>query len=130
MADSYTATLYPVDLLRQILNFLEAKPPEHTVTLPAQTTVKAALRAVEDAFTDRDEPILLMHGPSNTHHPTDATSEDLFVLPIRSYTGEPSRPSISELRHQRLRGLAKKMTGAESEWREEYVPEAGREGAS
>jgi hypothetical protein len=130
MADSYTVTLYPVDLLRQILNFLEAKPPEHAVTLPAQTTVKAALRAVEDAIADTDEPILLMHGPSNTHHPTDATSEDPFVLPIRSRTDDPSRPAISELRRQRLRELAKKMTGAESEWREEYVPDAGRDGAS
>ncbi|KAL3438219.1 hypothetical protein BDV09DRAFT_192119 [Aspergillus tetrazonus] len=130
MADSYTVTLYPVDLLRQILNFLEAKPPEHAVTLPAQTTVKAALRAVEDAFADTDEPVLLMHGPSSTHQPTDATSEDPFVLPIRSHTDDPSRPALSELRRQRLRELAKKMTGAESEWREEYVPDAGREGAS
>ncbi|KAL4769154.1 hypothetical protein BDW60DRAFT_210388 [Aspergillus nidulans var. acristatus] len=130
MADSYTVTLYAIDLLRQILNFLEAKPPEHTVTLPAQTTVKAALRAVEDVFTDTDEPILLMHGPSNTHHPTDAASEDPFVLPVRSHTDDPSRPSISELRRQRLRELAKRMTGAESVWREQYVPDARREGAN
>ncbi|KAL4815016.1 hypothetical protein BDW67DRAFT_186066 [Aspergillus spinulosporus] len=130
MADSYTVTLCPVDLLRQVLNFVEVKSPELTVTLPAQTTVKAALRAVEDAFTGTDEPILLMHGPSNTHHPTDATSEDPFVLPIRSHTDDPSRPSISELRRQRLRELARKMSGVESESREEYVPDAEQDGAN
>ncbi|KAL4737313.1 hypothetical protein BDV11DRAFT_191878 [Aspergillus similis] len=130
MTDPYTVTLYPIDLLRQVLNFLEAQPPELTVTLPAQTTVKSALRAVEDAFTGTDEPILLLHGASNTLNPTEASSEDPFVLPIRSHIDDPSRPTISEQRRQRLRELAKRMAGVESEWREEYVPDAGREGAN
>ncbi|KAL4998357.1 hypothetical protein BDV10DRAFT_185396 [Aspergillus recurvatus] len=113
MTDPYTVTLHPVDLLRQILNFLEAKQPELTVMLPSQTTVKAALRAVEDALTDTDEPILLMHRGSNTHYPTEATSEDPFVLPSRSHVDIPSRPSISEQRRQRLRELARRLAGAE-----------------
>ncbi|KAL4748128.1 hypothetical protein BDW72DRAFT_159451 [Aspergillus terricola var. indicus] len=120
MAYSYTVTLSPIDLLRQVLNFVEAKQPELTVTL----------QAVEDAFTSTDEPILLMHGASNTHHPTETTSEDPFVLPIRSHINGPSRPSISEQRRQRLRELARRIAGADGEWRQEYVPDAGREGAN
>ncbi|KAL4976207.1 hypothetical protein BDW66DRAFT_135391 [Aspergillus desertorum] len=130
MADPYPVTLHSIDLLRQILDFLEAKQPERTVTLPVQTTVKTALRAVEDAFTDTDEPILLMHGVSSTNRPTETTSEDPFVLPIRSHVDVPSRLPRSEQRRQRLRELARKMASAGSEWRDEYVPDAGREGAS
>ncbi|KAL6230993.1 hypothetical protein BDW75DRAFT_244324 [Aspergillus navahoensis] len=129
MADPGTVTLHAIDLLRQILNFLEVKQSEVTVALPAQTTVKAALGAVEDAFTDEDGPILLMHRGSNTHRSTEARPEDPFVLPIRPHVEAPSRPSISEQRRQRLRELARRMAGA-SEWREKYVSEAAREGAN
>ncbi|KAL4982221.1 hypothetical protein BDW68DRAFT_192344 [Aspergillus falconensis] len=128
MADPYTVELHPTDLLRQVLNFLEAKQFELTVTLPAQTTVKAALRAVEEAFTDTEEPILLMHSGPNPHRPTEARSEDPNVLQIRSHG--PSSPSISEQRRQRLRELARRMARGACEWQEEYVPDAGREGAN
>ncbi|RDW86940.1 uncharacterized protein DSM5745_03582 [Aspergillus mulundensis] len=121
MEDQETTTLHPLDLLRQILNFLSDKQPDHAIILPTQTTVPDALEALKSAFSGLNEPILLMHGAPPSTSTMDIRRirpvfDDPFVLPPHATTlpaqPEPRPVPRSEQRRLRLRELAGQMARA------------------
>ncbi|KAF5855170.1 hypothetical protein ETB97_009760 [Aspergillus alliaceus] len=59
--DSYdTRTLYSREVLRQVADSIYWQRNELSVTLPAHTTWRAAIRAAEAALSDIDKLMLLM----------------------------------------------------------------------
>ncbi|KAL4907894.1 hypothetical protein BDW74DRAFT_175682 [Aspergillus multicolor] len=126
MEDEETVTLHPRDLLRQILNFLSDKQPDHAIVLPTQTTVRDALQAIQSAFYSLNEPILLMYGAPLSTSTVDIRqigveeSDNPFVLrmstDVHSLSMQPPPRHVprSERRRLRLRELAGQMARVES----------------
>lgn len=55
-----TRQLHPRELLRQVTNSMNGQYNDLSVTVPAHTSWKAAIRAAEEALGDVDKPIVLM----------------------------------------------------------------------
>jgi hypothetical protein len=55
-----TRSLHPREVLRQVAASMNQRHNELSVTLPANTTWRAAIRAAEAALGDVDESMLLM----------------------------------------------------------------------
>jgi len=64
--DTETRQLHPREILRQVANSMNWKHNELSVTIPAHTSWKAAIRAAEDALGDIDKSIVLM--PPGSHN--------------------------------------------------------------
>ncbi|KAL2829268.1 hypothetical protein BDW59DRAFT_38570 [Aspergillus cavernicola] len=131
MDSDETRTLHPRELLRQVANSMNWQYNELSVTLPAHTTWRAAIRAAETALGNIDKPMLLMpRGTGNRRllremarqSALKSPSENLLGLPIRSSINlkavEP-RPPLSEAARERLRKMAEKA--ANTEFRDPYL---------
>ncbi|KAF7590372.1 uracil DNA glycosylase [Aspergillus hancockii] len=131
MDSDETRTLHPREVLRQVANSMNWQYNELSVTLPAHTTWRAAIRAAETALGNIDKPMLLMpRGTGNrrllremaSQSALKSPSENPLGLPIRTSIDlkavEP-RPPLSEAAHERLRKMAKEA--ANTEFRDPYL---------
>ncbi|KAL5335778.1 hypothetical protein BJX70DRAFT_401207 [Aspergillus crustosus] len=131
MDSDETRTLHPREVLRQVANSMNWQYNELSVTLPAHTTWRTAIRAAETALGNTDQPMLLMpRGTGNrrllremaSQSTLESPSENLLGLPIRTSTNlktvEP-RPPLSEAARERLRKMAKEA--AITEYRDPYL---------
>ncbi|PKX96066.1 uncharacterized protein P174DRAFT_450380 [Aspergillus novofumigatus IBT 16806] len=131
MDSNKTRTLHPREVLRQVADSMNGQRNELSVTLPAHTTWKSAIRAAEAALGDIDGSLLLMpRGTGNRRLlrktalqlASESPSENVLGRPIRTNvdlkTAEP-RPPISEAARERLRNMAKEA--AKTEFREPYA---------
>lgn len=131
MDDNPTRILHPRELLRQLAESMNREHDELSVTIPAHSTWRSALQAVESALNGVDEPFLVFP-PCNTNPRVmrewalQAASrfplENVQALPIRSSvdlgTPEPPPPPNEE-RRERLRQMAKEISN--TEFRYPYV---------
>ncbi|KAE8396158.1 hypothetical protein BDV23DRAFT_168415 [Aspergillus alliaceus] len=113
--DSYdTRTLYSREVLRQVAVSINWRRNELSVTLPAHTTWRAAIRAAEAALSNIDKPMLLM--PRGTGNTSESPSGNGLGLPIRTTidlkTVEP-RPPLSTAARQHLRKMAEEAANTE-----------------
>ncbi|KAB8236435.1 uncharacterized protein BDW43DRAFT_298067 [Aspergillus alliaceus] len=113
--DSYdTRTLYSREVLRQVADSIHWQRNELSVTLPAHTIWRAAIRAAEAALSDIDKPMLLM--PRGTGNTSESPSGNGLGLPIRTTialkTVEPRSP-LSTAARQRLRKMAEEAANTE-----------------
>ncbi|KAB8227073.1 uncharacterized protein BDW43DRAFT_317188 [Aspergillus alliaceus] len=126
-----TRTVHPREVLRQVADSMNWQRNELSVTLPAHTTWRAAIRAAEAALGDIDEPMLLMpRGTGNRRvlremarlSASESPSGNGLGLPIRTTidlkTVEP-RPPLSTAARERLRKMAEEA--ANTEFRDPYV---------
>ncbi|KAJ5138674.1 uncharacterized protein N7515_003522 [Penicillium bovifimosum] len=136
-------TLHPRDVLRQLADSMNCKHNELSITLPAHTTWRSAIQAVEAALSDVDEDFLLMpRGTGNRRAIREmalqlqAASElrseqaaveshpaDVLGRPIRTRVdlGKVGpRPPPNEATRERLRKIAKEAA-ADTGFPDPYV---------
>lgn len=131
-----TRTLHPREILRQVAASMNGRYGELSVTLPAHTTWRAAIRAAEASLGDVDESIVITPPGAGSHsrrlrqsalrqvgEPNTLSIErHTSGLPIRTTVdlksiGPP--PRASENARNRIREAAKKLM--EEEFRQPYV---------
>ncbi|KAE8382193.1 hypothetical protein BDV26DRAFT_254050 [Aspergillus bertholletiae] len=131
MDDDEKRTLHPREVLRQIANSMNQQCNELSLTIPVHTTWKAAIRAVEAALGEIDQPMLLMPRGTGNHAALrkialqcgpELTPKSNIGLPIRTAIDlepmESPRP-LSTVARERLRNMAK--VAANEEFRQPYV---------
>ncbi|CAI7626813.1 unnamed protein product [Penicillium discolor] len=124
MDSNPTRTLHPRDVLHQLAESMNGKYDELSVTIPAYTTWRSALQAVESALNGVDEPFTVFpHRNTNRRAMRELglqaaahfDSENVQALPIRTSVDlerlEP-RPPLSEEGRERLRQMAKEVAKA------------------
>jgi hypothetical protein len=125
MDNNTTRTLHPRDVLRQLADSMNGKHDELSMTIPANTTWRSVLQAVESALNGVDEPFMVLppHDPnrrimreSGLQAASESRTENVPALPIRTSVNLETRPPrlpMSEERRERLRQMAKEMTNME-----------------
>ncbi|KAG2026200.1 hypothetical protein GB937_002351 [Aspergillus fischeri] len=131
MDSNKTRTLHPREVLRQVADSMNGQRNELSVTLPAHTTWKSAIRAAEAAISDIDGSLLLMPRGTGNHRllqktalqlASDSPSDNVSGRPIRTNVDLKSvepHPPMSETARERLRNMAKKA--AKTEFKEPYA---------
>ncbi|EAW12670.1 uncharacterized protein ACLA_010970 [Aspergillus clavatus NRRL 1] len=135
-----TRTLHPREVLRQVADSMNWQRNELSVTLPAHTTWRAAIRAAEAALGDIDEPMLLMpRGTGNRRvlremarlSASESPSGNGLGLPIRTTIDlkavEP-RPPLSMAARERLRKMAEETAKTEFRYPNDTDPLCKLEG--
>lgn len=115
-----TRNLHPRDVLRQLADSMNCNHNELSVTLPAHTTWKSAIQAIEAALDDVDEDFLLMPPGTGNRQAirvmglqagSASRSANVSGLPIWKNvdlsTVEHCRAPRSEAAQERFRKLAK-----------------------
>lgn len=125
MDSNPTRTLHPRDIIHQLAESMNGKHDELSVTIPAYTTWRSALQAVESALNGVDEPFIVFpHRNTNRRAMRELglqaaahfDSENVQALPIRTSVDlerlEP-RPPLSEEGRERLRQMAREIANME-----------------
>lgn len=135
MESKETRTLHPRDLLRQVAASMNGRHNDLSVTIPSESTWKAAIRAAEAALGDVDESMLVMPPGTGSRRrlremalgwasqmTEDSPTGPAIGRPIRSSvdleTVQPPPPR-SEAARQRLREMA--LKAAQEEFRQPYL---------
>ncbi|KAL4868303.1 hypothetical protein BDV12DRAFT_103585 [Aspergillus spectabilis] len=96
MDSDETRTPHPREVLRQLANSMNWQYNEVSVTLPAHTTWRAAIRAAETALGNTDKPMLLMpRGTGNRRLVREMARQSALKPPSENLLGLPIRRSTN-----------------------------------